>query len=83
MSLAQSLARVDDGILIQGAFSLAGSSGGRGIEGSTLLATEELVRERLHEENKIYNGARTSLDTSALLSRKPLGLPLTLCRAWE
>ena len=43
------MAKREDGILIQGAFSFAGNSGGGGIEGSAVA--EGFFLKRLHEKN--------------------------------
>ena len=57
MSLDQLSAKVEDGMLIQGAFSLAGNSGGGGIEGSSepLGVVVELPFDRLKEKKKEHN----------------------------
>ena len=47
MISAQSLARLEEGIVIEGTFSLAGGCGGKWNEGSAAAA------ERLYENNQI------------------------------
>ena len=42
-SFAQSSANVEEGMFIHGAFSLAGSSGGGGVEGSSDVAALEFL----------------------------------------
>ena len=46
VTLAQSLARLEDGTLMEGALSLAGSGGGKGNEDSD--AAEELILDGLY-----------------------------------
>ena len=51
-SLAQSSAKFEEGILIQGAFSLGGSSGGWGMPDSVTLVEKSCFFDRLKIKTK-------------------------------